>query len=73
MLRGWANYFCWGAVNAAYRLVDHHVCFRLRQWLGRRERVQGASRSRYSVPYLQRTYGRVRLVGLPRPCSWATA
>ena len=56
-LRGWANYFCLGAVRAAYRIVDTHACFRLRQWLGRRERVQGSSRSRYSEPYLRRTYG----------------
>jgi group II intron reverse transcriptase/maturase len=47
MLRGWANYFSRCAVNAAYRIVDNHACFRLRQWLGRRERVQGSSRSRY--------------------------
>jgi hypothetical protein len=43
MLRGWANYFCLGAVSAAYRIVDTHACFRLRQWLGRRARVQGSS------------------------------
>ena len=36
--------------EAADRSVDTHVCFRLRQWLGRRERVQGSSRSRYSEP-----------------------
>ena len=73
MLRGWATYFCLGAVNAAYRTVDNHACFRLRQWLGRRERVQGASRSRYSEPYLRRTYGLLKLVGHPRQRSWATA
>jgi len=66
MLRGWANYFREGAVNAAYRIVDAHACFRLRQWLGRRERVQGSSRSRYSEPYLHRTYGLVKLAGRRR-------
>src|SRR5262245_6182274 len=65
-LRGWANYFSRCAVHAAYRLVDHHACFRLRQWLGRRQRVQGSSRSRYSEPYLRRTYGLIKLVGRPR-------
>ncbi len=69
MLRGWANYFCRGAVVSAYRIVDNHACFRLRQWLGRRERVQGSSRSRYSEPYLRRTYGLVKLVGRPRQRS----
>ncbi len=73
MLRGWANYFCRCAVTAAYRIVDSHVCFRLRQWLGRRQRVQGSSRSRYSEPYLRRTFGLVKLVGRPRQLSCATA
>jgi hypothetical protein len=73
MLRGWANYFSLGTVSAAYRIVDSHVCFRLRQWLGRRHRVQGSSRSRYSEPYLRRTYGLVKLEGRPRQVSWATA
>jgi RNA-directed DNA polymerase len=73
MLRGWANYFRLGTVSAANRIVDHHACFRLRQWLGRRERVQGSSRSRYSEPYLRRTYGLVKLVGRPRPPSCANA
>jgi RNA-directed DNA polymerase len=73
MMRGWANYFCLGAVSAAYRIVDAHGCFRLRQWLGRRERVQGSSRSRYSEPYLRRTFGLLKLEGRPRQRSCATA
>jgi group II intron reverse transcriptase/maturase len=72
MLSGWANYFSLGAVSAAYRIVDSHACFRLRQWLGRRERVQGSSRSRYSEPYLRRTYGLLKLAGRPRRFSCAT-
>jgi RNA-directed DNA polymerase len=73
MLRGWANYFSLGAVSAAYSIVDNHACFRLRQWLGRRECVQGSSRSRYSEPYLRRTYGLFKLAGRPRRPSCATA
>ena len=73
MLRGWANYFSRCAVSEAYRIVDSHACFRLRQWLGRRERVQGSSRSRYSEPYLRRTYGLVKLVGRPRQRSCVNA
>ena len=69
MLRGWANYFSQGAVGAAYRIVDSHACFRLRQWLGRRERVQGFGRSRFSEPYLRRTYGLIKLAGRPRGIS----
>jgi RNA-directed DNA polymerase len=73
MLRGWANYFGLGAVDAAYRVVDTHACFRLRQWLGRRGHVQGSSRSRFSEPYLRRTYGLVKLVGRRRQRSCANA
>jgi hypothetical protein len=51
MLLGWASYFCLGAVDSAYRVVDTHACFRLRQWLGRPAHVQGSSRSRISEPY----------------------
>jgi len=73
MMQGWANYFCRGAVYVVYRVVDTHACFRLRQWLGQRERVQGSSRSRYSEPYLRRTYGLVKLEGRPRQRSCANA
>lgn len=73
MLRGWANYFRLGAASAADRIVDTHACFRLRQWLGRRERVQGSSRSRYSEPYLRRTWGLVKLAGRARRSSCANA
>jgi group II intron reverse transcriptase/maturase len=71
LVRGWGNYFCLGAVSAADSIVDRHVCFRLRQWLGRRERVQGSDRSRYSEPYLRRTYGLYQLTGRPRQHLWA--
>jgi RNA-directed DNA polymerase len=72
MVVGWANYFCLGPVQAAYRIVDTHACFRLRQWLGRKLKVQGTSRTRFSDPYLRRL-GLVRLEG--RSCShlWAHA
>jgi group II intron reverse transcriptase/maturase len=73
MMQGWANYFCRGAVSAAYRIVDTHACFRLRQWLGRRTRSRGAKRARNSDPYLHRMYGLVQLVGRPRPGSCANA
>jgi group II intron reverse transcriptase/maturase len=72
MLVGWANYFCLGPVSAAYRIVDSHACFRLRQWLGRKSKVQGTSRVRYSEPYLRRL-GLIRLEGRPRDFSWANA
>jgi RNA-directed DNA polymerase len=70
MLVGWANYFCLGRVWAAYRSVDTHACLRLRQWLGRKFKVQGTGRSRYSEPHLRRL-GLIRLEGRPRRFSWA--
>jgi RNA-directed DNA polymerase len=73
MMQGWANYFCRGAVYVVYRVVDTHACFRLRQWLGQRERVQGPSRSRYSEPYLRRTYELVKLEGRRRQRLCANA
>jgi RNA-directed DNA polymerase len=72
MLVGWANYFCLGPVWSAYRIVDTHACFRLRQWLGRKCKVQGTTRVRYSEPYLRRL-GLIRLEGRPPPFSWAKA
>ena len=66
MLVGWANYFCLGRVWAAYRIMDTHVSFRLRQWLGRKFKVQGTGRSRYSEPFLRRL-GLVQLQRRP-PC-----
>jgi group II intron reverse transcriptase/maturase len=72
MLVGWANYFCLGPVTPAYRIVDSHACFRLRQWMGRKFKVQGTSRSRFSEPTLRRL-GLIRLEGRPRCFSWATA
>jgi hypothetical protein len=72
MLVGWANYFCLGRVWAADRIVDSHACFRLRQWLGRKYKVQATGRTRYSVSYLRRL-GLIRLEGRPRDFSWANA
>jgi group II intron reverse transcriptase/maturase len=33
LLRGWANYFCFGTVTKAYNRVTAHVCYRLRRWV----------------------------------------
>jgi RNA-directed DNA polymerase len=73
-LRGWQNYFCLGPVSKVYGNVMAYTCHRLRQWLGRKYRVQGASRARYTHSYLRQELGLVWLSDLPRPgFLWAKA
>jgi RNA-directed DNA polymerase len=73
-LVGWANYFCLGNVAPALKQVMAHTCQRLRQWLGRKHRVQGPARERYSDRYLREDLGLVWLPERPRPrLLWAKA
>ncbi len=48
-LEGWSNYFRIGPVSKAYRAVDQHTADRLRRWLCRKHKVQGAGTTRYPV------------------------
>ena len=73
LLVGWANYFCLGPVSKAYRTVDAHVCWRLRQWLCVKHKVQGQGRTRFPDEYLYDDLGLVRLPSLTRNFSWAKA
>ena len=74
MLRGWAAYFSQGRAGAAYQQVQTHTCWRLRQWLGKKHRVQGAGRSRYTFRYLREGLGLVWLSALRFPRRlWAKA
>jgi RNA-directed DNA polymerase len=72
-LKGWANYFCLGAVSKAYKAVDRHACFRLRQWLRRKHKKNGAGTKAYSDEYLYERLGLVRLEGLTKHLPWAKA
>jgi RNA-directed DNA polymerase len=73
-LKGWANYFCLGRVESAYRHVMAYTGQRLRQWLGRKYQVQGPQRARFSDRYLREDLGLVWLPALPRPrFLWAKA
>jgi hypothetical protein len=54
-------------------LAEDAYRFRLRQWPGRPERVQGPSRSRYSAIHLRSTYRLLQLAGRPRRLSCAKA
>lgn len=73
LLRGWANYFCLGPVSKAYRAVDAHARYRLRQWLCRKHKVRGRGVTQFSDEYLYRTLGLVRLVPLTHNLPWANA
>ena len=65
-LRGWANYFCLGAVSKAYRAVERHAAGRLRKWLCRKHKVPGQGTARFPDEYLFQTLGLVRITCLPR-------
>src|SRR6266567_2588343 len=51
-LRGWSNYFCLGSVSPAYRVVDSHTRYRLRQWLCNKHKKAGAGTGIYPDEYL---------------------
>src|SRR5882724_13082146 len=72
-LTGWANYFHLGPVSKAYRVVDAHTKYRLRQWLCRKHRVQGRGIIRFPDQYLYETLRLVRVPGLTRNLPWAKA
>jgi len=51
-LRGWSNYFRIGTVSPAYRQVNHHARYRVRQWLCAKFKVRGQGPTRYPDAYL---------------------
>jgi group II intron reverse transcriptase/maturase len=70
-LRGWAQYFCLGAVSKAYKAVDRHASFRLRQWLRGKHQSKGRGTKAYSDEYLYERLGLVRLEPLTKRLPWA--
>ena len=57
----------------AYRAVDRHTADRLRQWLCRKHKVQGAGTTRYPDRYLYEKLNLVRLEVRRRNFAWAKA
>ncbi len=51
-LRGWSNYFRIGTIQPAYRAVNSHIRFRVRQWLCVKFKVQGQGRTRFPDEHL---------------------
>lgn len=72
-LTGWANYFCLGPVSKAYRALDAHTMYRLRQWLCKKHKAKRAARSCYPDEYLYERLGLVRLPTLTQRLPWAKA
>ena len=72
-LRGWANYFCLGAVSKPYRAVTRHACRRLRRWLRDKHKLQNAGYSRYPDEYLHLHLGLINLEKQVRNLPWANA
>ena len=52
VLRGWANYFSYGTLSPAYRVVHRHAVHRVRQWLGRKFKIQGRGYYQFSDQHL---------------------
>jgi RNA-directed DNA polymerase len=73
MLRGWAQYFCLGPVDKAYRAVHAHTTQRLPRWLGTKHKVRQAGFQRYPASYLHQTLGLVELADLTPSFPWAKA
>jgi RNA-directed DNA polymerase len=71
ILRGWADYFCFGTVTKVYNSVTAHVCYRLRRWLQRKHRVRRPQWSRYADRQLHETFGLLRL--RRRPVNFSCA
>ena len=72
-LRGWANYFRLGPVRRAYRAVDAHARFQLRQWLRHKHKVQGRGYARFPDAYLYERLGLLHLEPLAATRPWAKA
>ena len=70
-LRGWGHYFCLGSVSKAYRAVDSHSRYRLRQWLRKKHKRKGAGTKQYPDEYLHDTLGLVCLGLTTGNLPWA--
>ena len=60
-LRGWSNYFRLGTVSKAYRNIDSHTRYRVRQWLCAKFKVPGQGRNRFPDEYLYQELGLYQL------------
>ena len=73
LLTGWGNYFYLGPVSQAYRAVDAHTRYRLRQWLRGKHKVASKGFHRYPDEYLYEHLGLVQLSTRTSNLPWAKA
>jgi RNA-directed DNA polymerase len=71
VLRGWANYFCFGTYTAAFHIVQRHACRRVRRWMRRKLELDGQGLSQYPDSRLHQEFGLLNLNRFPRRYSWA--
>ena len=64
VLRGWANYFSYGTLSPAYRVVHRHAVHRVRQWLGRKFKIQARGYYQFSDQHLTDKLGLLNLTTL---------
>ena len=62
-IRGWSNYFRIGTVSKAYRNINSHTRYRVRQWLCAKFKEPGQGKKRFSNPYLHQKLGLHQLQG----------
>ena len=71
MIRGWANYFCLGAVVGAYDTVMEHTRRRLRRWLCLKFGVRTRKYARFPKQYLHEQLGLIQLRRTRQSLLWA--
>jgi group II intron reverse transcriptase/maturase len=73
VLRGWANYFCYGTYTSAHSFVHQHASRRVRRWLRRKLQLDGQGYHQYPDSYLERELGLLNLRKFRRRYSWANS
>ena len=73
VLRGWANYFCYGTYTPTFHDVHRHVLRRVRRWLRRKFKLQRQGYDRYPDSRLEQELGLLNLARFPRRHSWANS
>ena len=72
-MTGWANYFCLGQVNTAYKAIDRHATKRLHQWLCRKHNTKSGKIVRFPDARLGHHHGLKYLGPTTKGFPWATA